>query len=593
MTKHASAQQLFEETYGRPLSKAFYCPSPYPILSKMVKEGLLPYIDFELANTICSIYGYLQEDLCALISFLSLTSRQGHLCVSLLTSNISPDLQDSLKKNRVEENIDTHVSTHLINQYRDLIFNAVIPASLITHIDDPLQRVSTPLCQWNDFLYLQRNWFYESYFHQHYIRISQQHIELTTLHLDTEKLLPEQALAVSNVLKQGFSIIAGGPGTGKTYTAGMVIRTLWNNLSEDQKQFYKIALGAPTGKAAAQLERSINNFCGGLFAPLKAQTLHSLLNLKDAYTSYTEEWKVLDADFVLIDECSMLDMRMMAHLFAGLKPGAHLVLLGDPHQLPPIENGAPFADLVEFYTHHQSPVVSLLKTCMRAEIQSIVQLAEQIDGGYKDHVMNTLQHNDHVKRLDIGDPLPEIIEWYPSFSQSDEKELFQSLRQFCLLSPLRKGPYGVDELNDKIFKLIHRHKREVIKIPIMILTNNSESELSNGDLGILVKHKNNALDYGIFAQRDGEGYRKIPALLLPRYEYAYCMSVHKSQGSEFDCVCVLLPEGSEVFGREVLYTAVTRAKKSLMLWTTDETLEKTIDKAGKRQSGMPQRLSRY
>ncbi len=589
MYQHKSALQLFEELYGKSLGGTHASPSLYPTLSSMVKEGMLPFIDFQLAQILCDTYQCESEGLCALVSFLSLTSRQGHLNITLESNRILPEIGDILTKVHVEENLNPAVSEKLLKSYQDLILGTTIPNTFVTVIQDPWQQVSTPLCKWNNTLYLQRNWFHESFLHKHYNRIVQQKVSGDLKLGEHSKLLPEQASAVQNALRHPFAIIAGGPGTGKTYTAGMVIRTLWNCLTAEQKQHYKIALAAPTGKAAAQLEKSINTFCAGLFPPIKAQTLHSLLNLKQAYKSFTDEWATLDADFVLIDESSMLDVRMAAHLFAGLKDGARLVMLGDPHQLPPVENGAPFTDLVEHHTRIQSSIVTTLKKCMRAELQEIVILAEKIDLGDSAETLKLLNSNSHVKRLDMQDPLKEILIFYPQYNKMDELEAFAALRSFCVLSSLRKGPLGVNEINAQVEAHFNKYQREIVKIPIIITSNSAKWELSNGDLGILVKRRNAPVltkeDYAVFGQPGGEGYRKVSALFLPQFEYAYCLTVHKSQGSEFDHVCVLLPGGSEVFGREVLYTAVTRAKKRLSVVAEDETLRKTIGKTGKRVSG--------
>ena len=162
---------------------------------------------------------------------------------------------------------------------------------------------------------------------------------------------------------------------------------------------------------------------------------------------------------------------------------------------------------------------------------------------------------------------------------------------------MRHGPLGFDTLNQLIVQHMRRQcdKNTPFIAPILITKNDYRLELCNGDTGILIKAdaKSDRLQEGDVALfSDGEAIRSIPALLLPPYEYAYCMSVHKSQGSEFEHVIILMPERAECFGREVLYTALTRAKKRLTIWGSDNTLTKIIETKAERQSGISERLSK-
>jgi len=172
-----------------------------------------------------------------------------------------------------------------------------------------------------------------------------------------------------------------------------------------------------------------------------------------------------------------------------------------------------------------------------------------------------------------------------------------------MLTPLRKGLLGIDVLNQLFFEaaLSRSSRSNCFFAPIMIQNNDHRSGLFNGEVGLLVKtrpatghfqHKLNQNDYAVFASKSGEAQdvRKIPALLLPKFDYAYCLSIHKSQGSEFDHVLLLLPEGAEQFGREALYTGVTRARQKLEVWGNGVIIQRMIERCVQRYSGVRTRF---
>jgi len=360
--------------------------------------------------------------------------------------------------------------------------------------------------------------------------------------IETLPLLSEQKQAALHVFHSPLTLITGGPGTGKTTTCAQLIQTL---LSYDPE--LEIAIAAPTGKAAMHLERSLNS------SKLKGKTLHSLLSGP----------LPLSADLILVDESSMIDASMMALLLKGVKSGARLVLLGDPYQLPPVGAGALFSDLAQ-----RGDNVVELKSCMRTELASILEFASAVKEGDITRAMQT-----PLK------PLP---------SPQDVVQLAAPLLEqgsCCLLSPMRKGPYGVDALNALFLEhfLKSWDKSAPFRAPIMIAANSKRLELANGEVGVLVRQKGVEPSLGDAAYF---GERKIPAALLPRFEYAWALSVHKSQGSEFDKVVLLLPEGSQNFGRKVLYTGATRARKALEIWGSEEVLRETILREGDRVSGV-------
>lgn len=235
-----------------------------------------------------------------------------------------------------------------------------------------------------------------------------------------------------------------------------------------------------------------------------------------------------------------------------------------------------------------------LQKSLRVELKEILDLAKEIKSGSSQaalHLLNKSEKALHFNHLHEGQNLLQIQhqleEKVRPYLSSLDVNAPETLNHFRILSPLRRGMLGVDQLNAFFYKetLKRSSERQSIVIPIMITANASKQELYNGDVGFLIKHKPfdreghpQRGDYALFSGK------KIPAFLLPRYEYAYCLSVHKCQGSEFDRVLLLMPPGSEHFGRELVYTAVTRARHQLEIWSTPTIVEKALKHTSARLS---------
>ena len=425
------------------------------------------------------------------LAYLLKTAREGHLCVSL-TDELEPLLLEGASQ---------------------------LPSSLFEKI----------LTKQDNRIYLRRNWECESRFLKNLARIrhSSPLDAITVSNLSDQGLNQEQQEAVYRTAAQSLTLISGGPGSGKTYTAAVLIRVF---LAAGVK---RIAVSAPTGKATANLRRAL----GHEGEKCTIRTLHALI----PPSTHPES---LYADLILIDEGSMVDAHLMASLFQIVRTGARLVILGDKDQLPPVESGHFFADLA------LDPDLTVeLKTCLRTDLREIIDLAAAVKRG------ETIP----------AAPLPPVNELIQQMMQKPQQ----------LLTPLRKGPYGSDHLNHLLF--IEYQKKGVREVPILITVNDPFLNLYNGDVGILQHDTGQA--------RFGDG-RSFPEPLLPRYEYAYALSVHKSQGSEYDHVTIILPEGAEVFGREMLYTALTRAKKGVSLLAHPNTLAQLVKTYSHRLSGV-------
>lgn len=592
----------------------------WPFLELLLAQKRLSYLDYVLTHRLLRNYPEAGEEVALFLCHVALAAKEGHLCVRITEQEVNPSVLQLWQNEEGQP-----LSLEEAHQLTCLILEGAqkIPCGLVTALDN--QTVSAPhapICREGHDFYLQRNWIFETLF----LKFLKKHLQtpptLTLDHASVQQtvstlchekiLLEEQGQAILQGCLNPLTLITGGPGTGKTYTAGHLIKVFWSQLSVEQKQTCQIVLAAPTGKAAANLQRSLSRVASTLeaFPAIQAKTLHALLDIKP---SRRQERSVrLSADLIIVDESSMIDMRMMACLFESLKPGSRLILLGDQHQLPSVEAGSVFVDLIHLqqtYPHLSFPCTQLT-TCLRAELKSLIDFAQLINQGQAQEVLNYLNQplGLGVKRFQLAhdkkeaqrDLLSHTLKLFPSFikEQPKENELLDLFHAIRLLSPLRKGPFGVEALNQLIWQQISQKAPTTgwIAIPIMIVSNDYHQDLFNGETGVLLRklplQPIGLEDYAFFPSRQIESeVRRLSALLLPKYEYAYCLSIHKSQGSEFDHVILVLPEGAELFGREVFYTAVTRARKQIEIYGSDVVILKTVAQQGVRLSGIEQRLT--
>lgn len=403
--------------------------------------------------------------------------------------------------------------------------------------------------------YLHRNWTYET-------RLIEQVERLSALtpppfsFSPPADLLPEQLHAIQTALSRSFCLICGGPGTGKTHTAAALARLFAPHLH--------IVLAAPTGKAASHLARSV-----GSLPHTSASTLHRLLKKPGR----------IDADLVIVDEGSMIDVALWVRLLDAIGDATRLVVLGDPDQLPPIEAGTLFAEMAPLFG------VSLSR-CMRTDVPELHALA------------NAIRTGNAAQMLQIIPPRPAPTQLYEQISPlvtSDEPNPEQALthyKRLGLLNALRQGPHGVDALQQRLLEqMAPRIGAHWWALPVLVTANHSRLELYNGTLGILIG-QGTAAFHALrgttwFPSADGT---LTPYPTPPPFEPALCLSIHKAQGSEFETVIALFPPGSERLGREALYTAVTRAKRQFIWVGAESTLREMVQNRSRRVSGFRDRL---
>lgn len=468
---------------------------------------------------------------------------------------------------------------------------------------------TSPLVIDNHRLYLQRYWFYENRL------VLQIKFLLTQVH-PVEAITPilnryfigtinetdEQKEAVKKVAGQSFSLITGGPGTGKTSTVVKILAIL-QELSDHPLH---IALAAPTGKAAMRLQESISINktrlpCSEVIKnniPETVTTVHSLLGAQ-AFSSFFrhDAQTPLVYDLVVIDEASMLDLALMSKLADALKPGARLILLGDKDQLASVEPGAILADL----TASLPKQTHVLKKSYRFQ-GDIRALADAINAQSVDEAWRLLENGGKTIGLLQADIIDTMIDGYHSYFQCIHEKaelttIFSAFNHFQVLCSNRQGKRGVIAINDMLEQKLSR-KNSILLFenwyvgrPVMVTENSPNFQLYNGDVGICLNDQETSKLTVFFLRADGH-VKKVNPSRMPAHETAFAMTIHKSQGSEFtECVCVLADKMNPVLNKELLYTAITRAKEKLSLVCTQAIFCQAVQQNIIRSSGLFEKLT--
>ena len=456
-----------------------------------------------------------------------------------------------------------------------------------------------------------------------------------------------QKVAVATAIKNPFSIITGGPGTGKTTTVTRLLLVLQELF--DCKLHIKLV--APTGKAASRLEESIKNALGFMqekmnlsdllfnAIPQKASTLHSLLgvNAFNDYTCYNSH-NPLQLDVLVVDETSMIDLPMMAKLINALKPETRLILLGDQAQLASVEAGAVLGELAQFvtqpYSHEQATYLQAttgykvegsdcsnpIRDCLCHLTESrrfdkdsgIGKLAEFIQKGKADDGLELFEHYPqelHFNALnDESDAVNQVVksavENYRTFLKmlddlrkqkidpnaknelgiSYAEAIQAQFNSVRFLTALRNNNLGVENLNKEIALALREEK---------LLWFRNEQDWYIGKPIMITENDHNVRlyngDIGL-CLANGKvwfGNREVLTNRIPAHEPVFMMTIHKSQGSEFKHTVMVLPtEVNPVLSRELVFTGVTRAKKELTVFADEKIWKTAIRQTVKRQSGL-------
>ncbi|WP_198243859.1 exodeoxyribonuclease V subunit alpha [methane-oxidizing endosymbiont of Gigantopelta aegis] len=457
-------------------------------------------------------------------------------------------------------------------------------------------------------LYMQRYWAYEQRLAEQLVGLTREQQDVVPEDAILERYFPAlideidwQKIAAENALKHALTIISGGPGTGKTTTVVKILALLL-----EQRADLAIALAAPTGKAAMRLQESVVGSKPFLpcaeaikqLIPEQVSTLHHLLGSRPPTPYFWHHAdNPLPYDVVVVDEVSMVDLALMSKLVDALKPGAKLILLGDKEQLSSVEAGSVLADLTEALPEHTQELLKSHR--FQGDIKA---LAEAIKCQQAREAWHALQNLDFVSLLqqDVDVFVQEKYEsyWRLVKQDADASEILQAFNRFQVLCANRYGPLSVQDMNSRIEKTWHREgvidlrRQWYAGRPVMVVENNARMQLFNGDIGLCLLDDDGQLMV-FFVRADGRIQHVLPAR-MPLCQTCYAMTIHKSQGSEFEEVLVVLPdEMNPVLSKELLYTAVTRAKQTVHVLATETVFNAAVQRKMQRLGGLSWKIRQH
>lgn len=501
-------------------------------------------------------------------------------------------------------------------------------------------------------LYLHRYWKYESDLARALISMASDLPEVDTelLQDGLSRLFPSisenpdwQRIAAAAAIRSRFCVISGGPGTGKTTTVVKIIALF---LEQAKGSRMRIGLAAPTGKAAARLKESIYKAGKELeeltmsaeSIPAEVSTIQRLLGVVPDSCRFRHNGEnPLPFEAVIVDEASMVPLGLMAKLVEALAPGTRLILLGDRDQLASVEAGAVLGDICNtghgfgFSSAFQTFIAetagctipeNLVGSSVPALADSVVVLqknyrfgeesgiglvsrainsdkAVSILGGMKDGTTAGLTLCETPPRNSLQSKLASVA--VPGFCDylrhESPDDVLSAFDRFRVLCAVRQGIYGVDGINSVIETcladegIIRPVKQWYHGRPVMVMSNDYSLKLFNGDVGIALNDQESEIGLSVYFPSVNGVTRKYSPYRLPAHETVYAMTVHKSQGSEFDKILFIMPPTSnQILTREIIYTGITRARSSVELWCSDEIFTSSCGKKIQRRSGLRQAL---
>jgi exodeoxyribonuclease V alpha subunit len=442
-------------------------------------------------------------------------------------------------------------------------------------------------------------------------------------------------VAAAAALTRRFCVISGGPGTGKTTTVARILALLLQQHGPD----FRVALAAPTGKAAARLSEAIRQQREKLPKSVRdavtgaAVTLHRLLGWLPGPGRFRRgPENPIPAEAVVVDEASMVDLALMSRLASALRPDARLILLGDRDQLASVEAGAVLGDICDTGTVHRfskkfcealsdltgappscdfaqaetadlaDGIVELQRSYRFKESSGIRAVSRAVNAGDGDAALRRARSGEFD---DIGwRPLPARAELEAALTEpvrrtfgaylkqlGEPEAAFSAFNGFRLLCAVRSGPFGVENVNRLAERILRR--AGMIKgggewypgRPVMVTRNDYSLRLFNGDVGLVLPDDKGGT--AVFFPEESGGLRRVAPLRLPAHETVFAMTVHKSQGSEFDRLLLLLPDAdAAVLTRELVYTGLTRAIHRADLWAAPRILRAAVERPIRRTSGL-------
>lgn len=477
-------------------------------------------------------------------------------------------------------------------EHRDLSTDfASLPA--IGEIED-----STPIVRTNDGkLYLRRFFEYEKAVAEcikSRITVNESPACIDLPEANFSSLDKDQFMAVKLSTKERLVFLTGGPGTGKTRT---IVGIIVAHLNDDPDT--RIAMAAPTGKAAYRMRQSVleamasmeipESTCQALSNSIHSQTLHRLLGSVFGSVDFKRNRKSpLPYDLVIVDEASMIDLSLMAKLCEALRDDSKLILVGDADQLAPVLGGGVFSHLIKSSSKSgklDSHIASL-RTNHRRSGSPVAQELDTLcglirDGKGEDALDFVDSSSDAISMIESPDDMSisQLLrdEFDPLISCEDPEHALSILGRFRILCAHNQGRYGVEGWNNRVRNLFP----DDVNHPLPVVINNNDYSLGlfNGDDGVILNN------YAHFL--DENGVRSFSSSRLPGHSVGYSTTVHRSQGSEFDKVLIVLPpEDASLLTRELLYVSVSRAKTGVVLVGTPQALISAINQPEQSKCGV-------
>ncbi len=595
-------------------------------LQLLSQLGQLHDIDYHFARLIKHIEPGANDELLLAAALASFSLSDGHSCLSLAAH------ADSTVFDGVYEPLVTPELSH----WRDCLFASTvvgIPGDITPLVLDEMDR-----------LYLNKYWQYERSLADGFLQrsTSTTELELSKLQHDVRDLFPEQdvssaqALAAIVACHKKLCVISGGPGTGKTTT---VLRLLVLLKMQHADNNLRIAMAAPTGKAAARMQASIKQGLDQLSLepavkeaiPVHALTLHRLLGYHPEMDNFRyHQDNPLPIDVLVVDEFSMVDLSLMVSLLQALPEQCRLILLGDRNQLASVEAGALLGDLcsgwkgysetlASVFSEHfamtlttdtkanslSDCIVLLTRSYRFSEDSGIAALAAAVVSGESEQAIGILESSDHSDltwiSTDENSFNEKIVSGYRDYLQliqqtSDKDDIFQAFQQFRILCATRRGEFGVDAMNERVSRLLteagllKQSGNFFCGQPVMVMSNDYELKLFNGDVGLVLTNSATG-DLQVWFELDEGGYIEISPERLPQHDTVFAMTIHKSQGSEFKQVMLILPDvSSPLLTRELFYTGITRTRQYCTVVARRDVIETACNSRVQRDSGLADKL---
>ena len=508
-------------------------------------------------------------------------------------------------------------------------------------------------------LYLYRYWDYENSLSKSIKKRAHSPVaglDFKQLKITLDRLFPRsgtqetnwQKIAAAVASLKHFSVITGGPGTGKTFTVTKVLALLLEQVPGQKLQIY---LAAPTGKAAARLKEAVEqaksqmNCAESIKAaiPSEAFTIHRMLKPITGSPYFRHNRKnPLMADVVVVDEASMVDLALMAKLLAAVPENARLILIGDKDQLASVEAGSVLGDICDRNVMHgfsapfmnrikeltgedlqhrehgvqatgaqsglQDAVVVLQKSYRFAVDSGIGALSRAVNRADPEAAFQMLADKNDKSIIwrdlkadkDLFENLSrQIVSGYQSYLKTGEPAAtLERLQRFKILCALNISPLGVQAINKLAEQVLRRQNLIPSDLmaenpwyagrPVLITRNHYPLRLYNGDIGVTLPDAEGGDDQlAVFFAGDSGEVRRFKPYQIPEHTTVYAMTVHKSQGSEFDEVLCILPDKDfPILTRELIYTALTRARKKITIWGTRSIIRNAIARQIERTSGL-------